>query len=205
MRTLIALICRHGETELNAGNCFRGWLDVPLDENGERQARDTAAFLKQNYDVKHIFASPLFRAVTTAETFAKLANLSVAQDRGLLPWHVGTFSGQPKKQYMPALKLFVQSPEVTMPNGESLQDFEDRAYAFYREKFQNAAKLGLMAFFAHTSNVTVLENLISGVRTGEPESGETVKPGGICAIYRDGEKYSVEPVFGRAEPANYGS
>lgn len=205
MKTLIALICRHGETELNAGDCFRGWLDVPLDDNGEHQARATATFLKQNYDVKHVFASPLFRAVTTAKMFASAADLPVAQDRGLLPWHVGAFSGQPKKQYMPALKLFVHNPEVAMPNGESLQDFEDRAYAFYREKFQNADKLGLMAFFAHTSNVTVLENLINGERAGEPESGETVKPGGICAIYRDGAKYSVEPVFGKAEPANYGS
>lgn len=205
MKTLIALICRHGETQLNASDCFRGWVDVPLDENGERQAHAAAAFLKQNYKVKCVFSSPLFRAVTTAETFAKQADLPIAQDRGLLPWHVGLFSGQPKKQYMPALKLFVGSPEVAMPNGESLQDFEDRAYAFYREKFQNATKVGLMAFFAHTSNVTVLENLISGERTGEPESGETVKPGGICAIYRDGEKYSVEPVFGKPEPANYGS
>lgn len=191
---------------MNAGNCFRGWLDVPLDDNGERQARAAAAFLKQNYDVKHIVASPLFRAVSTAKTFASLVDVDVTQDRGLLPWHVGVFSGQPKQQYMPALKLFVHSPEVAMPNGESLQDFEDRAYTFYREKFENADKLGLMAFFAHTSNVTVLENLITGDRAGEPEAGETVKPGGVCAIYREGGGvYSVEPVFGHPEAANYGS
>lgn len=204
-RKLIALICRHGETELNASNCFRSWIDAPLDRNGEEQARKAAGFLFHGYDVKRIVASPLRRAFVTASVFAEMADLTVIQDRGLLPWHLGVFAGLPKGDNMPALKLFVDNPEVTPPNGESLQDFEERANEFYTRAFKEAEEEGLTAFFAHTSNVTVLENLIRGQRSGEPEGGETVKPGGICAIWCSGGKYEVEPVFGKPEPANYGS
>ncbi|HEY1808856.1 MAG TPA: histidine phosphatase family protein [Acidobacteriaceae bacterium] len=202
---MIAVICRHGETDLNAGNRFRGWLDVPLDSAGEEQAEAAASFLTLQYDIKRIISSPLLRAFTTAQLFSKMAELPVSQDRGLLPWHVGILSGLPKNEAMPALKLFVQNPHVSIPNGESLQDFETRACEFYTREFKEAESEGLTAMFAHTSNVTVLENLVSGCRGGEPESGETVKPGGICAVWFDGEKYEVEPVFGKPEAANYGS
>jgi len=201
---LVALICRHGETKLNANNCFRGWIDVPLDEIGEQQAQAAAEFLSQ-FPIQRVISSPLFRAVVTAETFALPANLPITQDRGLLPWHVGVLSGTDKGENMPALKLFVENAEIKIPNGESLQEFEERAYEFYDRELRRAKTDGLTVFFAHTSNVTVLENLVRGERGGEPETGETVKPGGVCAIYATADGYEIEPVFGKPEPANYGS
>ena len=205
MKQTIGLLIRHGETALNEKGCFRGWVDVELDEKGEEEARLVALFLAANYKVKRIFTSPLCRAYATATLFAEMVDLEVTQDRGLLPWHVGMFSGQPRDENMDALQLFVQNPEVAIPGGQSLQDFEARAFDFFHRELEEAKEKGLTAFFAHTSNVTVLENLIIGQRSGGPESGETVKPGGVCAIHFENGRYEVEPVFGKPEPANYGS
>lgn len=202
--SLIALICRHGETELNAGGMFRSWIDVALDANGVRQAHDAASFLSR-FPVRRVVSSPLLRAYTTARTYAMPNGIDIVQDRGLLPWHVGFFAGTPKQQNMPALKLFIAEPDVAIPNGESLTEFEERSHDFFARELARAKAEGMTVFFAHTSNVTVLENLASGERGGEPEDGETVKPGGVCGIYADGDGYTVQPVFGKPEAANYGS
>ena len=63
------LICRHGETKLNAGGesaeRIRGWKDIPLDDNGQRQAQELAKELAV-YDIREIWSSPLSRAFDTA-------------------------------------------------------------------------------------------------------------------------------------------
>ena len=63
---------------------------------------------------------------------------------------------------------------------------------------------GLTLYIAHTSNVTALQNFCEGMENIEPEMGESVKPGGVGAIYYDGEFHRVEPIFGQAEVAAFG-
>ena len=43
---LVGLIARHGESSLNASNCFRSWLDVPLNRQGLDEAHAAAKFLE---------------------------------------------------------------------------------------------------------------------------------------------------------------
>ena len=40
---------RHGSTHLNEDNKFRGWIDVPLDENGKDEALEAGRFLASAY------------------------------------------------------------------------------------------------------------------------------------------------------------
>ena len=40
---LIGFLLRHGEPELNRENCFRSWLDIPLDAEGLKQAEKAAS------------------------------------------------------------------------------------------------------------------------------------------------------------------
>ncbi|HZP06788.1 MAG TPA: histidine phosphatase family protein [Terracidiphilus sp.] len=200
---LVGLVARHGETDLNDQNCFRSWLDVPLNATGLEQARAAAKFLKK-YDIATVISSPLLRAFVTADFAAGQHNLMVYQHRGLFPWRLGVFSGLPRKQNNDALRLFVKNPDVTVPGGESLRDFEDRQFAFWRAALNKARNEGLTLFVAHTSNVVALENMTSEGDAAEPEQSDTVKPGGVAAIYWNGKNHRIEPVFGQPEPAKFG-
>ena len=45
------MLVRHGETAANAGGIYQGWLDVPLNETGERQAAAVAGALAARGDL----------------------------------------------------------------------------------------------------------------------------------------------------------
>jgi broad specificity phosphatase PhoE len=58
-------VVRHGQTEANAARRFSGSSDVPLTEQGERQARELGSRLSGRYDLA--FHSPLSRSRRTLE------------------------------------------------------------------------------------------------------------------------------------------
>ena len=62
-------IVRHGETQWNKEEVFRGRKDIPLNETGRRQAEHAGAYFR-GIPVKRIISSPLARAVETAEGIA---------------------------------------------------------------------------------------------------------------------------------------
>lgn len=64
MHTLI--LVRHGESVWNKENRFTGWTDVPLSEDGLREAKEAGALLKKEGFVFDIaFTSLLTRAIKT--------------------------------------------------------------------------------------------------------------------------------------------
>lgn len=64
------ILIRHGETDWNAKGKRQGWNDIPLNEEGRKQARELSEkFAKLS--VKAVYASSLSRAVETAEILAK--------------------------------------------------------------------------------------------------------------------------------------
>jgi broad specificity phosphatase PhoE len=93
---------------------------------------------------------------------------------------------------------------VQIPGGESLEDFEQRQFAFWKEALARARTTGLTLFVTHTSDVTALVNFTENNESVEPEFGESVKPGGVGAIYWDGKKHCLEPIFGGEEAAVFG-
>ena len=67
-------LIRHGETEWNARGLLQGTSDIPLNERGLDQARD-AANLLIGQGWQRIYASPLQRAMRTAEIIAHAVGL----------------------------------------------------------------------------------------------------------------------------------
>ena len=194
---LIALVLRHGEASSNKQGIFRSMNDVPLTEAGMQQAKDAAKFLSK-YPIKSIMCSPLLRAFVTADTVSN--GLLVQQHRGLFPWSLGVFTGLDREINKPALGLFVSNPSVTVPNGESLDAFSARQEAFWKASLNVAKTSGLILFVCHNSVITELDSLVRGEKS-DPV-GESVKPGGVAAIYWDGKHYRLEPIWGTAEPAS---
>jgi probable phosphoglycerate mutase len=85
---------RHGETDWNAEGRSQGRTDIPLNAVGLAQAR-RAAMAMVDRGIVTIVASPLSRALRTAEIVAEALNLPVATDEDLMEVAFGTEEGQP--------------------------------------------------------------------------------------------------------------
>jgi 2,3-bisphosphoglycerate-dependent phosphoglycerate mutase len=98
--TLVLL--RHGESEWNKANLFTGWVDVPLSEQGRREAARGGELLAERGllpDLLH--TSLLKRAITTAELALAAADrqwVPVRRSWRLNERHYGALQGKDKAQ-----------------------------------------------------------------------------------------------------------
>lgn len=84
-------LARHGETDLNIDERYQGSSDAPLNARGLAQAHALAAALPG--DITHIVASPLQRALQTAQAVATARGLPVTTMAGLREKDFGAFDG----------------------------------------------------------------------------------------------------------------
>lgn len=130
-------IVRHGESILNEKKCHQGWIPRnPLTEKGRLQAEEAAMKLKSER-IELVYASPLLRTKQTAEIIGKLLNLPTHFSSRLKDYrrckeheglHVSEYS------ILSDYLLWKQSTEFdksfSLPNGESLQNFDKRVTDF---------------------------------------------------------------------------
>lgn len=86
------ILWRHGQTDHNVEGRFQGQNDIPLNAVGREQAAVAAAELAR-FEVDAIYASPLSRALTTAQTLAERLGLPVVSDPRLMEVSVGSWEG----------------------------------------------------------------------------------------------------------------
>lgn len=95
------VLLRHGESEWNAKNLFTGWVDVPLSEKGENEARRGAELIRDAGlapDVLH--TSLLRRAIATAQITLDGIDrhwIPVRRTWRLNERHYGALQGKDKK------------------------------------------------------------------------------------------------------------
>ena len=87
------LLIRHGETAWNTADIFRGRVPIGLSEDGLKQAEKLAQYLNQK-KINAVFCSPLKRALETAESVARLHQLSAQPVEGLTDLDFGKWEGQ---------------------------------------------------------------------------------------------------------------
>lgn len=133
-RGLRLLLVRHGETEWNRVARFQGGIDVPLNENGRKQAQQAAEFLK-DVPIDFAVSSPMLRPKETAELILKNhPNIKLELQEKLKEINHGLWEGklesEIKQEYADLLHQWQIAPEtVQMPEGENLQQVWDRAIA----------------------------------------------------------------------------
>ena len=125
------ILVRHGETDWNVTEVFRGRIDIELNETGLKQAELLAEYLR-DFKIAAIYSSPLKRALKTAEMMASHHNLDVEIAPGLIDFDYGEWQGLShevvKDRYKELYAQWIRSPhQVKMPVGESLNDIERRA------------------------------------------------------------------------------
>jgi broad specificity phosphatase PhoE len=86
-------LVRHGQTALNVADELRGRLDPPLDEVGRQQASELGVVVLGHRRIDMIVASPLRRAVETAEALATAAGLPIETDARLIDRDYGPWAG----------------------------------------------------------------------------------------------------------------
>lgn len=112
---------RHGETDWNATGKYQGWSDVPLSEQGRKQAECLGKrFESVPLDV--IYSSPLKRAYDTAKAVADKKAMTIIPDEHFKEINFGDWEGltahQLKELYGEKFQYFLDHPEDAEFPGE---------------------------------------------------------------------------------------
>jgi broad specificity phosphatase PhoE len=195
------ILVRHGHTCLNVpgkDERLRGWLDIPLDDQGLREAAETAELL-QDYPVEMIYSSDLRRARQTAEVLRRATKAKrVTATNELRPWNLGVFAGERVRDILPFLNLLNHHPDLAAPSGESFYQF----YGRYSRRL-----MGLMNL-AHESSgmiiaVTHVRNLLASrtvIEQGNPNrvpvrGGPTT--GSLIFVEKENGLWKMRPAEGK--------
>ncbi|HEY97872.1 MAG TPA: histidine phosphatase family protein [Dehalococcoidia bacterium] len=146
------ILARHGETDWNASEIFRGRADVPLNEVGRKQAEMLGEYLGR-VKTDFIYSSPLKRAIETAGVIAGRCGLEVNPVENLNDFHFGDWQGlshrQVQEQYPELYRDWLDTPEqVRIPGGESLEDVRSRAVPFVDDAVMRCGE-GRIVFVSH--------------------------------------------------------
>ena len=140
MGTLVLL--RHGQSVWNAENLFTGWVDVPLSDAGEQEARRGGEMLRDAGllpDVVH--TSVLRRAISTANLALDACDrhwIPVRRDWRLNERHYGALQGKNKKQTLDTygqeqFMLWRRSYDVPPPDIETTSEYTQEGDPRYAE------------------------------------------------------------------------
>ncbi|HOT91712.1 MAG TPA: histidine phosphatase family protein [Anaerolineae bacterium] len=149
------ILVRHGQTEWNIGDRFRGRANISLDATGMAQAELTARHIAAHWKPDAVYCSPLLRARQTAEKIAECFQLHERAHPGLLDINFGAWEGRTVEElraqhWEQALELWYTRPQdAPIPGGETLQTVRLRAMGALNEIMERHAG-GTVVIVAHT-------------------------------------------------------
>ena len=137
MAPLELILVRHGETEWNKENFFRGHEDVKLNATGIAQADAVAEALNDKV-FEAIYSSTLKRALVTARRIAMPHDIGVRERPALLDINYGAWQGMREsavaKKYPPLYERWKKTPwKVKFPAGDSVKKTWKRVNTGLRE------------------------------------------------------------------------
>ena len=126
------ILVRHGETETNRLGKIQGVSEIPLNGRGLEQAAAAARVLEEEKPFA-LYASPLRRAVQTADAIVSRTGIGAVTEHGLIEMDVGEFEGLTGRQLRERFPEVMQSWDndafrTVMPGGESLAMVRERAW-----------------------------------------------------------------------------
>lgn len=132
---MILYCVRHGESCYNAEGRLQGQSHTPLSPLGLRQAQAVAEALRE-LPIEAVYASPLPRAMQTAEPLAQALSLSVIPDPRLMEINVGIFQELLHSEIdalhpQEAAAWRASDPDYRIPGGESRRDLMERGRAAF--------------------------------------------------------------------------
>jgi len=177
---------RHGESTYNVEGRLQGQSDLPrLSPLGVRQSEAVAAALA-NMPIDAIYASPLRRAMETAQVIASVLRLEIRPEQRLKEINVGIFEDKLRSELEVCCpndlgQWLSGDPDFAIPGGESRRQLARRG----REALDSIARAG------HKHAVVVAHGgvLVAGVKAllGIPfqEPPLALENGSITTLFVD--------------------
>jgi alpha-ribazole phosphatase len=152
-------VVRHGATVWNKETRYQGQTDIPLNEEGERQAEKIAARFAGEC-IQAVYSSPLKRAFDTAKQIARPHSLDVCCLPGMLEIGFGDWEGKEythiRQQYSEELRRWIQNPlDNHVPNGEALPELHQRVEGALQEILSSHEE-GNVVLVAHSGSIRML-------------------------------------------------
>ncbi len=119
------ILVRHGQTEWNRVERFRGRADIPLNDTGKAQAQKVAARLAAE-KIDALYASPLSRAMATAEPIASSHQWEIQKNDTLMDIDIGALEGltieEAQQSFPEVIDKWMNAPgHCKFPKGESVK------------------------------------------------------------------------------------
>ena len=160
------ILVRHGETDWNKAGRFQGQIDIPLNENGRRQAAAARDFLK-DIPIDRAWSSTLSRPTETAQIILEAhPDVPLTQIDGLVEIGHGLWEGKLESEirdgWSELLDTWKRAPEtVQMPEGETIQDVWARSVRSWGEIAGELKPEETVLVVAHDAvNKTILCDLL---------------------------------------------
>lgn len=198
-------IVRHGATDFNghgdSKDRLRGWLDVPLNEDGEKDAHKAGKKLKGE-KIDSIYCSDLQRTRKTAEIIAEEIGADPSQiipSEAFRPWNLGDFQGEYTEEILEDMKKYITNPKEQTPNGESFNSFIERYLGSLGDLMDLSEETGKsFVIVAHYRNLELAKDWSHGdlkkllVDTNELLGSKDIPTGGILRFDWDGKAWGME-------------
>ena len=135
---ILIILVRHGQTEWNRVERFRGRADVPLNETGLAQAEATGRRVASAWQPTAVYSSPLSRSTKTAEAITGHFDLPVQVHPGLADIDYGQWQGLSpeiaRQRWPEEIDAWYHRPhQARIPGGETLDELRQRAMATLNE------------------------------------------------------------------------
>ena len=173
-------VIRHGQTDANLRHELQGRRDIPLNEQGRRQAEMVRAFFEERgvlFD--RVYSSPLGRAIETARIVSG-RGVPVETDDRLLEMDYGPYEGMDLRKPAPeVITFFSDFARNPAPAGmERLSSVTARAGRFIEDVARSSGERVLVSTHA------ILMKGILEYLTPDSRGGYWSKFIGNCAIYQ---------------------
>jgi broad specificity phosphatase PhoE len=160
-------LLRHGETDWNREGRYQGQSDVPLNAQGQKQARFLAEQMA-DVDVTSLYASDLSRAIDTANAVSKSVNCEVQIVPEFREIHQGEWEGMLfpdiKEKYSKELRDRKSDPlNVAPPGGETVGQFKDRILSGFRKVLGQHKSGDTVVIVSHGFTIAVARVHFSGL------------------------------------------
>ena len=160
------LLVRHGETDWNKQGRFQGQIDIPLNENGKKQAKSAAEFLKE-IQIDRAYSSSMSRPKETAQIIlGSHHKTNLIETKKLIEIGHGLWEGQLeseiKLKWSSLLESWHNSPEtVQMPEGENITQVSKRSIEGLQEIIKDLGTEQTALVVAHDAvNKTIICHLL---------------------------------------------
>lgn len=160
------LLVRHGETDWNVQKKIQGSTDIPLNENGRKQAEKLAETLfERKESIAGIYTSKLKRAAQTAGIIAENLQKECIAIPGLEEINFGLWEGltweQVEEKFPKEYEAWRENRRYQRPpRGESYQNLLERVLPALQKLVEEQKEEGDMVVVTHSADIMTLMSFL---------------------------------------------